>query len=156
MSEIHKPQAPAEHNQFIFTEDFRFTVWKTGGRYWSLCYCECPWVVFIKNNATFHWACNLLMDHMQFICDIIRGDRSLLFVLYSFSIFSELSLFSVAYCIMLDVQLQCFEEGNKMFCLAITVYLQPHLFLNIIIVTMLNSSWWAGRNCNNLRKKSAQ
>ncbi len=80
------------------------------------------------------------MDNMQFICDIIRGDRSLLFVLYSFSIYSEKNLLSVAYSIMLEVQLQCFEGGNTMFCLAITVYLQPHLFLNIIIVTMLNSS----------------
>lgn len=79
---------------FIFTEDFRFTVWKTGDHYWSLCYCECPWVVFIKNNVTFLWACNLLMDHIQFIyiiCGyIICGDRSLLFVLYSFSFFCGL------------------------------------------------------------------
>ncbi len=79
------------------------------------------------------------MDNMQFICDIIRGDRSLLFVLYSFSIFCEKNLLSVAYSII-EVQVQCFEGGNTMFCLAITVYLQPHLFLNIIIVTMLNSS----------------
>lgn len=65
------------------------------------------------------------------------------------------SLFSVAYCTVVSVQLQCYEEENKMFCSGITVHLQPNLFLNIISVTMFHIISWARRNCNNSSKTSA-
>lgn len=53
---------------------------------------------------------------------------------YLYSIHSR--FIYVAYCTVVDVQLQSCEEENKMFCSGITVHLQARLFLNIISVTM--------------------